>query len=543
MLQNGDKRLRGGAAVSALALQQHRLPSRHGVGQRHFFQLPVLARNGGRQQRGELPAPHDLDDGTQRIGLHRHLRPKPQLRAVAIDKLTRGEIAAQQGQRQMPPFRQRQRPAPRRQGMIGADHQLQRLTEQRHRFHLHRLRHLKGDAQIQPILRQQRLDPLLRHLLNAQRNPRIAAVERIDRRPHQIGGERRRHRQPQMAARQRRHVMDRPRAGVQILQRQARIAHPGLTGVGQLHPSAAAIEQRRSQRILQLFDLLRQGRLRDVQRFGGTGEIALFGHGQKITDMSQQHSAPTISNTYSHHYKWVLDPIARSVHHAVIAYPPGRKTMKEVIEGFLKFQREAFVERTALFQRLATRQNPRTLFISCSDSRLVPELVTQREPGDLFVIRNAGNIVPSFGPEPGGVTASVEYAVAALGVEDIVICGHSDCGAMTAIATCQCLDHLPTVAGWLRYADSAKAVNQAYPHVSNEARVASMVRENVIAQLNNIKTHPSVALALDQGRLTLHGWVYDIASGAIEALDGETRRFVPLATHPEVTATPAIARF
>ena len=159
------------------------------------------------------------------------------------------------------------------------------------------------------------------------------------------------------------------------------------------------------------------------------------------------------------------------------------------------------------------------------------------------MIRNAGNIVPSFGPEPGGVTASVEYAVAALGVEDIVICGHSDCGAMTAIATCQCLEHLPTVAGWLRYADSAKAVNQAYPHASDEARVASMVRENVIAQLNNIKTHPSVALALDQGRLTLHGWVYDIASGAIEALDGETRRFVPLATHPDVTATPAIARF
>ena len=86
------------------------------------------------------------------------------------------------------------------------------------------------------------------------------------------------------------------------------------------------------------------------------------------------------------------------------------------------------------------------------------------------MIRNAGNIVPSFGPEPGGVTASVEYAVAALGVEDIVICGHSDCGAMTAIATCQCLEHLPTVAGWLRYADSAKAVNQAYPHASDEAR-------------------------------------------------------------------------
>lgn len=217
--------------------------------------------------------------------------------------------------------------------------------------------------------------------------------------------------------------------------------------------------------------------------------------------------------------------------------------MQEVIDGFLKFQREAFVERTELFKRLATSQNPRTLFISCSDSRLVPELITQREPGDLFVIRNAGNIVPSFGPEPGGVSASVEYAVAALGVEDIVICGHSDCGAMTAIATCKCLDHMPTVANWLRYADAAKAVNQANEHTSDHDRINSMVRENVIAQLTNLKTHPSVALALDRGNLRLHGWIYDIATGCIDALDGNTRRFVPLASNPSVTASPAMQRF
>lgn len=217
--------------------------------------------------------------------------------------------------------------------------------------------------------------------------------------------------------------------------------------------------------------------------------------------------------------------------------------MQEVIDGFLKFQREAFVERTELFKRLATSQSPRTLFISCSDSRLVPELITQREPGDLFVIRNAGNIVPSFGPEPGGVSASVEYAVAALGVEDIVICGHSDCGAMTAIATCKCLDHMPTVANWLRYADAAKAVNQANEHASEHDRINSMVRENVIAQLTNLKTHPSVAMALDRGNLRLHGWIYDIATGCIDALDGNTRRFVPLASNPSVTASPAIQRF
>ncbi|KAF2410941.1 carbonic anhydrase [Pseudomonas antarctica] len=210
--------------------------------------------------------------------------------------------------------------------------------------------------------------------------------------------------------------------------------------------------------------------------------------------------------------------------------------MQDIIDGFLKFQRSAFPERAGLFKDLANQQSPRALFISCSDSRLVPELVTQREPGDLFVIRNAGNIVPSYGPEPGGVSASVEYAVAALQVSDIVICGHSDCGAMTAIATCKCLDHMPAVAGWLRYADSGRVVNEARKHVDQPAKVASMVRENVIAQLANIQTHPSVRLALEEKRVTLHGWVYDIESGCIQAFDGRTGKFVPLADNPAVRA-------
>jgi carbonic anhydrase len=216
--------------------------------------------------------------------------------------------------------------------------------------------------------------------------------------------------------------------------------------------------------------------------------------------------------------------------------------MQDVIDGFLKFQRDAFPERKELFHKLATSQTPTTLFISCSDSRMVPELVTQREPGDLFVIRNAGNIVPSFGPEPGGVSATVEYAVAALGVTDIVICGHSNCGAMTAIATCKCLDHMPAVANWLRYADSAKFVNEAREFNSDQERVDSMVRENVVAQLANIKTHPSVARALAQGLLSLHGWVYDIETGSIVALDGVTQQFVSLTEQPTVTATLAAVR-
>lgn len=211
-------------------------------------------------------------------------------------------------------------------------------------------------------------------------------------------------------------------------------------------------------------------------------------------------------------------------------------TMKEIIEGFLKFQKNAFPERVKLFKNLANQQSPRALFISCSDSRLVPELVTQREPGDLFVIRNAGNIVPSYGPEPGGVSASVEYAVAALRVNDIVICGHSDCGAMTAVATCKCLDHMPAVSSWLRYADSARVVNESRLHADQSAKVAAMVRENVIAQLANIQTHPSVRLALEEGRVTLHGWIYDIESGRIDAFDGTRGSFLSLADNPEVSA-------
>lgn len=212
--------------------------------------------------------------------------------------------------------------------------------------------------------------------------------------------------------------------------------------------------------------------------------------------------------------------------------------MKDIIEGFLKFQSHAYPKRAHLFKDLASQQNPRALFISCSDSRLVPELVTQREPGDLFVIRNAGNIVPSYGPEPGGVTASVEYAVSALRVSDVVICGHSDCGAMTAIATCQCLEHMPAVEHWLRYADSARLVNEAREHASEAERISSMVRENVIAQLANIQTHPSVRLALSEGRLALHGWVYDIGGGTIETYDGGAMRFVSLAENPDVCAAP-----
>lgn len=211
--------------------------------------------------------------------------------------------------------------------------------------------------------------------------------------------------------------------------------------------------------------------------------------------------------------------------------------MQKVIEGFLKFQKDVFPERTQLFKQLAQRQNPKVLFVTCSDSRVVPELFTQQEPGDLFVIRNAGNIVPSYGPEPGGVSATVEYAVSVLQVSDIVICGHSNCGAMTAISSCQCLDHLPAVGHWLRHADSAKLIVASQTYATPQEKADALVRQNVIAQLANLRTHPSVALALAQRRLDLHGWVYDIEKGQIDALDGASTSFVPLSDNRQVVAT------
>ena len=125
----------------------------------------------------------------------------------------------------------------------------------------------------------------------------------------------------------------------------------------------------------------------------------------------------------------------------------------------------------------------------------------------------------------------------ALGVRDIVVCGHSDCGAMTAVANCQCLDHMPAVAHWLRYADAAKAINEAEEHSSTQSRVDGMVHQNVIAQLGNLRTHPCVALALAKGNITLHGWVYDIESGCIEAFDSKCGKFISLSDNPGVTAS------
>ncbi|NDZ70680.1 carbonic anhydrase [Streptomyces sp. SID10362] len=190
--------------------------------------------------------------------------------------------------------------------------------------------------------------------------------------------------------------------------------------------------------------------------------------------------------------------------------------MHDLHDGYTQFRTSVYPDKAQLFSRLATEHRPRTLFISCSDARVVPELITQSEPGELFVIRTAGNLVPAFAPGADGVTASIEYAVAVLGVSDVVVCGHTACGAMTALAEGHDLGAAPVIADWLRHADAARARAAALPEAGAGDRVTTLVRANVAAQLQNLATHPSVARSMTQGVLTLHGWVFDIVTGTVE---------------------------
>lgn len=203
--------------------------------------------------------------------------------------------------------------------------------------------------------------------------------------------------------------------------------------------------------------------------------------------------------------------------------------MQKLIQGIHEFQRTVFTAERELFERLARGQSPDTLFITCSDSRVCPNLLTQTVPGELFVIRNAGNIVPPHGPHVGGEAATIEYAIAALRVKDIVICGHTSCGAMKAVVNPKEAEGVPRVAAWLAHADATRQIiRDHYPHLSGHALVTAAVQENVLVQLEHLRTQPMVAAGLAKGTLRLHGWVYKIETGEVFAFDAEQQQFLPL---------------
>jgi carbonic anhydrase len=219
--------------------------------------------------------------------------------------------------------------------------------------------------------------------------------------------------------------------------------------------------------------------------------------------------------------------------------------LKQIVDGFKHFRHDVFPQQEELFKKLATAQHPRAMFITCADSRIVPELITQSSPGDLFVTRNVGNVVPPYGPMNGGVSTAIEYAVLALGVQHIIVCGHSDCGAMRAVLNPDTLEKMPTVKAWLRHAEVAKTVVQDNCNCTGEHETMHVLtEENVIAQLQHLRTHPSVASKLASGQLFIHGWVYDIETSEIRAYDAEQDCFLPLdGDHPVPMASIPRGRY
>src|SRR6516225_3807184 len=161
--------------------------------------------------------------------------------------------------------------------------------------------------------------------------------------------------------------------------------------------------------------------------------------------------------------------------------------MQKLIQGIHRFQQESFRPLQGLFEQLAKGQNPDTLFITCSDSRIDPNLLTRSKPGDLFILRNAGNIVPAHGAANGGEAATIEFAVAGLGVRDIIICGHSHCGAMRGLLKPEIVASLPAVATWLSHAETTRRIVQDnYSHLDEERLLTAAVEENVLVQLENL---------------------------------------------------------
>ena len=188
--------------------------------------------------------------------------------------------------------------------------------------------------------------------------------------------------------------------------------------------------------------------------------------------------------------------------------------VEKLLGGISRFQKHVYPQHQDLFEELALGQRPDALFITCADSRIDPCLLTQTKPGELFICRVIGNIVPPYPDAIGGVSATIEYAVGVLRVKAVIVCGHTDCGVMKGALNPDAFEAFPNVKAWLRYAEV------------EHRDLLALTEHNVVAQLKNLRTHPSVAARLEQGDLALHGWVYHIGEGTVTDYDDETGRFM-----------------
>lgn len=203
--------------------------------------------------------------------------------------------------------------------------------------------------------------------------------------------------------------------------------------------------------------------------------------------------------------------------------------MKKLIRGIDEFRQTYVSSHQDLLEQLAHGQTPRVLFVCCSDSRVAPNLITNTDVGELFVIRNAGNIIPPYGAANGGEGGTIEYAINALGIEQVVICGHSNCGAMKGLLKLNKLqEDMPLVYDWLKHAESTRRlVMENYSHYKGDDLIEVLVAENVLIQIENLKTYPIVRTRLHQGKLKIYAWIYNIETGNVLAYDARTHTYIP----------------
>jgi carbonic anhydrase len=209
--------------------------------------------------------------------------------------------------------------------------------------------------------------------------------------------------------------------------------------------------------------------------------------------------------------------------------------IKRMIEGLSEFHDNYFISHREMFEQLSQGQSPEVLFITCSDSRIDPCLITQSQPGELFVVRNIGNIIPAHGASPSAEGAAIEYAVHVLGIRDIVICGHSHCGAMRGLLQIGNLaQQMPLVYDWLKNnAESTRRlVMDNYPGYSHDKLLKITIEQNVLTQIENLETHPVIRSKLHAGKLNLHAWIYEIETGEVFAYDAANGQFKLLENRP-----------
>jgi carbonic anhydrase len=207
------------------------------------------------------------------------------------------------------------------------------------------------------------------------------------------------------------------------------------------------------------------------------------------------------------------------------------EVLEKLKSGVRRFQAEVHAQNADHYLRVGTTpQQPHTLMVACADSRVDVGSITSSNPGEVFVTRNVGNMVPPYGEMLGGVSAVIEYAVSALKVKHVVICGHSDCGAMKALLNPESTKGMPAVTSWLSNGKAALAaamVPEAGDTMPHE-RMRGLTEENVLMQMAHLKTHPSVAGALARGEVTVSGWVYEIATGEVRIARDGSRQFEPV---------------